>query len=194
MGYVELLDRINRSEAAALGLAVLAIAVAWLGPLPPSDPKVLAGYATVIVVAVLVHELAHRQVARRYGCGARFVLEPRGFLLTLVSAFLPFKILAPGYVGIVCWGFTPYGRGDPELSISAAGPLSNIVLGVAARLAASFAGSYSWLLVNAAVLNGWLAVFNLLPFPPLDGSKVVRRNPGLWAFMMLAAALVMLGA
>ncbi len=152
----------------------------------------LTGYAAVIVVAVVVHELAHRQVARSYGCGARFILEPRGFILTVVSAFLPFKILAPGYVGIVCWGY-PAGRGDPELSIAAAGPASNIVLGLAARLALPLAGSYAWLFANAAALNGWLAFFNLIPFPPLDGSKVVRRSPAMWALMMLAAALTMFG-
>jgi Zn-dependent protease len=67
-----------------------------------------------------------------------------------------------------------------------AGPLSNIVLAVLCAVAAglmirvapqtrSLANGGTYLLVHAVQLNVGLAIFNLLPLPPLDGSRIVER-------------------
>jgi Zn-dependent protease len=43
-----------------------------------------------------------------------------------------------------------------------------------------------------AYINAWLAFFNLLPIPPLDGSKMIRTNPALWLPVIAVAALLVL--
>jgi Zn-dependent protease len=43
-----------------------------------------------------------------------------------------------------------------------------------------------------AYINAWLALFNLLPIPPLDGSKMIRTNPALWLPVIAVAALLVL--
>jgi Zn-dependent protease len=44
---------------------------------------------------------------------------------------------------------------------------------------------YFWLLLLAWV-NGWFATFNLIPFGPLDGAKVLRWRPSVWVLSILA--------
>ncbi|MDK2383369.1 MAG: peptidase M50 [Candidatus Korarchaeota archaeon] len=180
---------VNRSEAAALGLALIAIAAAWIMPFPAS-PRHVARSIGVIVSAVLVHELAHRQVARRMGCYSRFVLVPMGFAITVVSAALPIKFLAPGYVGISCPYYAATRRA--ELWISASGPLTNLVMASAAALLEAVA--YPALMVEAALLNAWLAFFNLLPLGPLDGAKVFRASPPTWLAMFTWAGFLLYAA
>ncbi|WP_211259700.1 site-2 protease family protein, partial [Thermococcus celericrescens] len=60
---------------------------------------------------------------------------------------------------------------------------------VALRAAVPFTPIW-WVIKTTATVNLWLAFFNLLPFPPLDGSKVVRWNAGYWAVSIGVAYLL----
>jgi Zn-dependent protease len=180
---------VNRSEPLALLLGVTAITVAWILPYPGS-PQRVAYSVLIIASAVILHELGHRQVARSRGCYSRFVLDPMGLTVTLVSALLPVKFLAPGYVGISC-PFYAVSR-DTELRISAAGPLANLLLALAALVTRI---SYpSPTLTEMLALNAWLALFNLLPIGPLDGAKVLRASRTAWITMFAWAAIMLYAA
>ncbi len=178
----------NRSEPVALALALVSIAAAWILPYPGSLSRI-TWTALIIVIAVLLHEVAHRQVARKSGCYSRFILDPMGFTITLLSAALPIKFLAPGYVGISC----PYYVSSPEVEfrITAAGPLTNLLLATAAAAALVIGAHPRWIWGEAEALNSWLALFNLLPLGPLDGAKIMRTAPAAWAAMFAWAALLM---
>uniref|UniRef100_A0A7J3ZKN7 Peptidase M50 domain-containing protein n=1 Tax=Fervidicoccus fontis TaxID=683846 RepID=A0A7J3ZKN7_9CREN len=174
-----ILDALNKRESVALSVAMTSIAIALF-------PK-FGGYGIAsVIVGFAIHELAHRRVARNVGCSSRFVLDPFGLTITLLSALLPLAFLAPGYVGVSCWGAV--GR-KAEARIAAAGPFSNLLLG--------FIGYAFYVLTNSsityifAVVNLWLAVFNLIPLGPLDGAKIARGNIKAWA-VMFAASLVLL--
>ncbi len=154
---------------------------------------VLAG----AILGFVLHETAHREAARRQGCIAGFVLTPTGILITLLSGVLrsiglPFAILAPGYVAIMCqaWGWGAVNRRDDL--IAASGPAVNILLAIVALFAARFATSLSllWFLEGFASINAWLAFFNLLPLEPLDGAKIMHDNIMLWIIMMIASILL----
>ncbi|MCX8196148.1 MAG: site-2 protease family protein [Acidilobaceae archaeon] len=143
--------------------------------LSPHFVGVLLGFA--------LHELAHRGVARMYGFAADFVAYVPGLIVTFLSGFLPFVLIAPGYVRVLGWGDS---RG--VLYSVAAGPLTNIGLALAALLLSPFSPGF---MSAVAFINAWLAFFNLLPIPPLDGSKIFRGSPVAWGAMLLASVALL---
>lgn len=182
-------------EWKALVIGALSVAFGFAGVdllnIATSPINHYGGILAGAVIGFFIHELAHREVARRQGCVAGFVLTQLGLMLTVFSGILrsmhvPFAILAPGYVAIYCRGFT---RDD---LVAAAGPASNIVLALASNIAASMLGysSTAAFLAGFSAINAWLAFFNLLPFSPLDGSKIMQRNPVIWLVMIVIASLL----
>ncbi len=154
---------------------------------------IASGLVSGIVIGFVVHEAAHRNVARRAGMYSEFVASPIGVLITAASAVSPIKILAPGYVQV--WGY----RFNPTGAIRSveAGPLSNIVLSTVFTAASLLALQeahprlHSWLL-DAGGVNAWLALFNLIPVPPLDGYKLFNSTRRRWALLILASTIIYL--
>ena len=154
-----------------------------------SQFTVFLGVALVgIGTGFLFHELAHKGVAQRYGYRAEFRMWKLGLIIAVASAVISFGrflFFAPGAVYT-----SAHKQPDPgeEGRISAAGPVANIVLaGLFFLLAAGTANSDIWNLVGkfGFQVNLWLAAFNLIPFPPLDGVKILRWNKLAW-FVMAA--------
>ena len=143
--------------------------------------SVLLAYAT----GFILHELAHKFAAQRYGYWAEFRINRQGLMLTLLSLLSPFKIIAPGAVMI--GGYmnpNDYGK------ISVAGPLTNIVLAFLGIIGLFFTGngfiqqiSYVGIIVNAS-----LALFNLIPFGMFDGAKIMKWNWKIWLVCVAVAA------
>ena len=140
----------------------------------------------------ICHELSHKFVAQKLGFQAEFRLWQTGLIIALACAFISrfmfssggFLFAAPGAVYIL--SSTPRREGG---LISLAGPTANIVLAfifyAVARYGSGFAvavGTYG------VIINLFLAAFNLLPIPPLDGSKIFAWNVPLWVVMMVIAA------
>jgi Zn-dependent protease len=148
----------------------------------------------------LFHELAHKGVAQRYGYHAEFRMWKMGLVIAVASALLSFGqflFFAPGAVYT-----STYKQPDPreEGLISAAGPLTNIALaGLFYLLAAGSGYDDIWIMVGnfGFQVNLWLAAFNLIPFPPLDGVKILRWNKAAWMALAVLSwgllALLMLG-
>ncbi len=187
------------SEAASLIIGMLAIIVAWLGYKSIlAASKVVLAEAVLIAISVAIHEISHRNIARRYGCISRYVLDPLGLILTLLSTFSPYlKIIVPGYVLITCpsyWGLGGRGSKDVLILATIAGPLSNIVLGIIFRITAILVGAefFKIVFLDVSRLNGWLAFFNLLPVGPLDGARIFRALPVTWALMFVASLGIMI--
>ncbi len=169
-------------------LALLALIFAFNG-LDILDPgKLLSPTLIGIIVGFVAHELAHRGVARMYGMSAHFIAFIPGLLVTFVSGFLPIKILAPGYVRTVpVYGFW-HVKGI--LYSVAAGPLTNIIISVLSLTASNIVG-YRALLEPIAFVNAWLAFFNLLPIPPLDGSKILASNTLIWLILFVSSIVLL---
>jgi Zn-dependent protease len=136
----------------------------------------------------VLHELSHKFTAQRYGFWAEFRMWPLGLLLALGSALLiGFLFAAPGATYIMGENITIEENGK----ISLAGPITNIVI------AAAF---LPFLLVGQGILqvvgyfgvyvNVILALFNMLPIFPLDGSKVFKWNKPVWVTVFVALLLV----
>ena len=179
---VELFRELNRTEARALAAAMLGVSLAL-------SPKFGVYGIVSVLIGFIVHEMAHRQTARGLGCASRFMLDPFGYALTLVSTLLPIAFLAPGYVGISCWGVLIGPR--ESLRISASGPATNIVMALLAFLLLKVGFFHPFLYVFA-VINSWLALFNLIPLGPLDGAKILRASPPTWFAMVAVSAILYL--
>lgn len=147
------------------------------------DPIALLYVAVALVVAATVHEFAHAFVADRLGdptprSHGRLTLNPLAHLDLLGSLL----ILVAGFgwakpVQINPMNFQDWRRGS--IMVAAAGPLANITLvfflGIPYKLGLmEFSGTVANdLLLTMIQINAMLAVFNLIPVPPLDGSKIL---------------------
>jgi Zn-dependent protease len=143
----------------------------------------------------IFHELAHRAVAKRYGCLAEFRMWSTGLLLALVLPIISAGTLffaAPGAVYI----YGPHITRKENAMISLAGPLINIIVGALFFIIymimqpAVIAPYLLRLLERVAVLNLWFAFFNLIPVPPLDGSKIMLYNPTIWAILFFPLFII----
>jgi len=147
---------------------------------------IASALAIILTTSFSVHEIAHKVTAQRRGLWAEFRLTLWGSLLTAIFMVLPvaFKIISPGAVMI-----SGPASMDEIGKISIAGPITNIVLS-SVLLAATFvpANPIPWVFVVGALINGYIAVFNLLPFGILDGFKIFNWNKTVWALAFTASA------
>lgn len=158
-----------------------------IGSLLPFIPISFLG----IVTAFFVHELSHKFMAQKYGLWSEFRMYPRGLLLSLVlSFFTGFVFAAPGAVM-----FRGETRNFETGRIAAAGPLANIIVAGITYALYHFVffeeGSIALIIGFISLVNALLATFNLLPFGPLDGVKVMRWNGIVWS-ILLAISIILL--
>ncbi len=144
-------------------------------------------------VGFLLHEVAHKVVAVRFGQFAEFRADYSMLFIAVMSAMIGFIFAAPGAV---------HHRGyltDKEHGLIAlAGPVTNIGLAII-FVPALFGGVL--LQSNLLFLLGWygvlvnmfLAAFNMIPYGPLDGKTVMSWNKGVWAGVFLPSLLLTIG-
>ncbi len=142
-------------------------------------------------MSVVIHEVAHGYAALALGdvtakYAGRLTLNPIKHLDPFGSVILPLLMsMVPGGL-MLAWAkpvpYNPYNLRNKrwgELLVAIAGPLSNIAIailvGLAVRIAisAGFSGPAISLAFITIILNLYLAFFNMIPVPPLDGSKVL---------------------
>lgn len=148
----------------------------------------------VLVYSAILHEISHGVVAERLGDPTarllgRLTLNPKNHIDPFMSIALPLILILSG--SPVVFGAAkpvpvdPFnlrdGRKDIAL-VSLAGPVTNILIALVAALLIKILGVYPifgayqvyvfWFLLITVKLNLLLAIFNLIPIPPLDGSKV----------------------
>jgi Zn-dependent protease len=191
----------SRRELVDLSLAILVLTVSFsfsisrnnffwgindLGDLLVSFPIAFFG----IISAFFVHELSHKFMAQKFGLWSEFRTFPKGLLLSLVlSLVTPIIFAAPGAVMF---------RGNSRLyergRIASAGPTANIIIASVTLPLYLFIffeqDFWSRIIGMICLVNSLLATFNLLPFGPLDGMKVLRWNGIFWSLLFIVAILV----
>ncbi len=148
-----------------------------------ANPLALALILVAVVVATTCHEFAHAFVADRLGDPTarhlgRLRLNPLAHLDVLGTLF--FVLFGFGWAKPV--PVNPGNFANPRqgmLQVALAGPLANVtvafLLGVIARFVApADSPLVQELLATLAWINVILAVFNLIPIPPLDGSRILE--------------------
>ncbi|MEA2006848.1 MAG: site-2 protease family protein [Patescibacteria group bacterium] len=146
----------------------------------------------ILIMSVVIHEVSHGYAAFLLGdptakYAGRLTLNPIKHLDPWGSVFIPL-FLAISQAGILFgWAkpvpYNPYNLKNQKYGpaiVGAAGPLSNLALalfaGVTMRaffVAGIFEGFVLQVLATIIFINILLMVFNFLPIPPLDGSKLL---------------------
>lgn len=160
-------------------LLISGIVIAFVVSYPEVTPSNFLNSLWIIGAAFFLHEISHKIVAQNFDCWAEYRMWPMGLLFgVLLTLTFGVKILAPGAVMISTsylgrHGFKFINLSPEELGlIGLSGPIINIVLSIFFRgLYGIYGGSVFRL---ASLVNVWLALFNLLPVPPLDGSKIAK--------------------
>lgn len=175
----------------ATGILTLAFAIAFNGgvfgilhrPLLFVISLLVAGVA--VITAFALHEIGHKFAAIHFGYWAEFNYFMPGLLLALFMSMVGFLFAAPG--AVVIHGYPT--RRENGI-IAAAGPSVNLALGIFffsfyAGLQ-SFAPTLAFIFNYVAAINILIGAFNMIPLPPLDGSKIVS-----WSLPVYLAMAVM---
>ena len=187
---------INDIVISAIALAV-AFAIAFNGGIVnifsfSFDLVVIAFVA--VSISFILHELAHRFLARHYGFYAEYKMWPQGLGLALLFSLFGFVFAAPGAVMIHpkadLWGTSRTLTQKKIGLIALVGPLTNVAL-AAVFLAAFFFVSQSVVFAFAISINIWLALFNMIPVWNLDGAKVLWWDKKIYG-VVVAIALMFL--
>ncbi|GGN87988.1 MULTISPECIES: metalloprotease [Haloarcula] len=162
----------------------------------------LSGVSQTLVVSLLtvgvgflLHELAHKVVAVRFGQVAAFKADYRMLGFAIVGALVGFLFAAPGAV-------VHRGRISKRENglIALAGPVTNILLAVVfvvpfAVAFFGYTGGIVWEIARRGLqINLLLAGFNMLPFGPLDGRKVRAWSNVVFFAVAIPSVLLGVGA
>lgn len=204
---------IDSREWVEILTSVLAIVLALsfanggMGVDPAQFLFLMAVFGVTVGSGFILHELAHKYMAIKFGSRARFQAWILGLVFMLALAIVPqlmgwgvFPLfLAPGAVMI--YSQRQIGLRENGI-ISAAGPAINILLaGLFFAVSTIFFGAVTvvglenfdialpLILIMGFKVNMFLAMFNLLPIYPLDGFKVVRWDWKIWLLMFVISFL-----
>jgi Zn-dependent protease len=154
--------------------------------------SVLAVSLLTVGVGFLLHELAHKVVAVRFGQLAAFKADYRMLGFAIIGGLVGFLFAAPG--AVVHRGRITEREGG---LIALAGPVTNLALAVVFLVPFVFAllsgiRGFLWEVARMGVqINLLLAGFNMIPFGPLDGRKV--REWSTLVFLVVAVPSILLG-
>lgn len=187
--------RFSKTELKELGISILVMsfAIAFANDIVTTLIMFVPSLI-IIAPAFALHEIGHKFAAQRYGYRAEYRMWKGGLILALAMAVITtwmgnkFMFIAPGAVYFGGLGFHKNSLRD-EGKIGFAGPLVNIglvaIFGMVQLLSTN--PLVTALAGTGVYVNGFLAMFNLIPFGPLDGRKILQWNRMYWGIALSIA-------
>ncbi len=153
------------------------------------NTQIIIFQVVVLIFSAIIHEYMHGWMADRLGDptaknAGRLTLNPLPHIDLFGSILLPFLLIASGAGFVFGWAkpvpYNPYNLRDAKYGsakVAVAGPLGNFItalfFGFILRFFPIASPQLIILLQIIVFINLLLMVFNLVPIPPLDGSKVI---------------------
>ena len=169
------------------------------------EPEVLILLIPVLVFALVFHEFSHAWVANQLGdptakYAGRLTLNP----LAHLDIFGSLMILFVGFGWAKPVPVDSRHLSNPRIymmKIAFAGPASNLLLALISGTiirATGYMGAFTTMLVMFTQINIMLAVFNMIPISPLDGSQIfsgfmVRKNPDMVYKLQIYGPQILMG-
>ena len=168
-------------------------------------PEVLVLLIPVLLFALVFHEFAHGWVANKLGdptakYAVRLTLNPIAHLDMFGSLMILFVGFGWAKPVPVDSRYLANPRTD-MMKIAFAGPAANLLLafitGILIR-ATGYLGPFTTMMIMFTQINIMLAVFNMIPIPPLDGSQIfsgmmIRSNPDLVMKLQIYGPQILMG-
>src|SRR3989338_120517 len=190
--------KFSRKEVKELWIAGLIISLAFAILLAGGYNALFSFNLSILVVffiafftagmGFLLHELMHKYVAQKYGLFAEFRAHYLGLFMALIFSLFGFILAAPG--AVIIHGFITREKNG---KISLAGPTTNIVLALIFLILVIFTTENNLLkafLSYGLSINSLLALFNMLPVMPFDGSKIFAWNKKIYLLTILVALIL----
>lgn len=154
------------------------------------EPVTIIFSIIIVIISVMFHELAHGTMADYLGdrtarMAGRLTLNPLKHLEWTGSFLIPLLCVVLGSGFIIGWAkpvpFNPHNlkhkRWGPAL-VAFAGPMVNIIIAIITSVIIKFSlatasPAFIQMMVTVLAINIALAVFNLMPLPPLDGHHIL---------------------
>ncbi len=148
-------------------------------------------YILILIISVVIHEVSHGFVAEYFGDDTarnegRLTLNPIPHIDLFGSIILPAFLVFTNSSFLIGWAkpvpFNPENFNDKKtatIAVASAGVLANffiaIFFGLILRFSTDFnlPTEFNFIISSIVILNLSLAIFNLVPIPPLDGSKIL---------------------
>jgi Zn-dependent protease len=140
----------------------------------------------ILIFSIVIHEVAHGWVADKLGdptakLQGRLTLNPLPHIDPIGSLLIPGILIASGSSILFGWAkpvpYNPYNLQGKfaELKVAIAGPIANIILAImfGVLIRVNLFTELNELFIYGVLINCALAIFNLVPIPPLDGSKIL---------------------
>ena len=202
-----MLERITRRERSDLLIAWLAISIAFSLIFIRGGVTVEL-FVTYLLVSMLtvgigfiLHEMAHKFTAMKYGFWAEFRKDNLMLLVAVAMAALVGIVFAAPGATVIYGGYISR---EQNGKISAAGPAVNLLLCIPFALILFVSGMISMSFLSRNLLgligmvglqvNAMIAAFNMLPVSVLDGKKVLAWNPAVFAVLIIAAFGILLAS
>ena len=148
-------------------------------------------YVIILIMSVVIHEVSHGFMAEYFGdktarFDGRLTLNPFPHLDLFGSVILPALLFFSGVPFLLCWAkpvpYNPHNLSNKKwgtIAVASAGVLANfsiaIIFGIIIRLSSnlSLPSDFYFITSIIVIINLALGIFNLVPIPPLDGSKII---------------------
>ena len=142
----------------------------------------------VLIMSATIHEYMHGFVANQLGDptaknAGRLTLNPIKHLDLFGSILIPLTLLVSGSHFLFGWAkpvpYNPNNLSDRkygDAKVAVAGPLANLFMAVVFSIVFRFLDPstiFAYLVSEIVIINLILMIFNLVPIPPLDGSKIL---------------------
>lgn len=148
-------------------------------------------YVAILIISVVIHEVSHGYIAEYFGdktarFAGRLTLNPINHLDIFGSILLPALLVISQSPFLIGWAKpVPYNPDNfsnkkwGTIAVASAGVLANffiaIFFGFILRFSQgmSLPAGFNFIITSIVLVNLSLGVFNLVPIPPLDGSKIL---------------------